>query len=531
MKRKYLFLSLFIFIFLIACSPDKNIKNNTENIEFIVDATQLSHSYQLKNPHAEFISKCEDLQTNENIKLLISLGTMESSGLKIKEITKADNKLNIYVDSLFVPDKLELAVPQAMVSLDRSLFDKSLDSYSFEIINHNGKLLDINLDMTDAISKIESHFKLAANVSPEINLIKKDDLLIWDIKYPATFDKSKPDLPLVKFSTQINAMDGSIIDSNKTLISNPIDDGLIIDIETDNYILYKKFPESAVEDKTREELWIYDINKDKSELLFTSDYTINSTQFSPDLSSISLIEGKEESSNLYIIPKKTKKAYKVLLAEGFSPDLSLWKDSNKLTLLQRLDNKTKICKYDINEEQQYDCLETSNLIHNISYNDGNYLFTEKIDKSLNKKIYSTKDFKSSQFVANGFNPEFINKNTFIFIEDEVNSDTNILNIYDLDRKEILYSLEGYIQNFQILSDDSISFIEKKKNYNHYILSKLSLEDISKNKKIEPEFISSTISDRVFYNKNHNLFYLNINIPFEHKYKNLTYLVDSIEDIN
>lgn len=534
MKKKYLFFNLFIFIFLIACSPKQSKENNIKNINFTVDKTHLSQAYQLTDPHAEFVSKGEDLEkSSENLKLLISLGAMESSGLKVKEITQTASKLSIYVDSIYDKDKLKLAIPQAMVTLDRSLLDKPLEDYSFEIINDNGKPLDIKLSMTDAISKVDSYFKLAANVSPDVHLVKKDDILIWDIKYVATFDKAEDNLPLVKFSTQINANDGNIIDSEKTLIANPIDNGLILNIETDNYILYKKSLDSSSKPSSKEELWIYNINTDKSELLFTSDYTINSTQFSPDLSFISLIESNNGNSSLYLIPKSTRKAYKVPLGEKFTPHLNVWKNNRKLILVEKLENKTRICRYDVVDEDQDGVIEIDNLIYHLSYENGNYLFTEEVDKSLNKKIYSTKDFKSLDLITHGFSPEFIGNNRMIYLEDVEDRDTNTLNIYDLDKKEIIYSIEGYIQNFQILSNKYISFIDKEENHNHYVLYGLSLDSFEKNAldKIKPEIVSNSISSRVYYNKNYDLFFLNVNIPFEHKYKDLIYLVDLIETSN
>lgn len=533
MKRKLLFSSLFIFIFLISCAPSKVNINNIEDIDFNIEDIKLSHSYQLKDPHVEIISNHSDLELNEDFKILVSLGIMESSGLNIKDITKDNNNIKIHVNSLYSEDNLQLAVPQALINVDKSLFDMPLENYSFEIINDNGNLLDIKLDMNDAISKVESHFKLKANISPDIQLVKQDESLVWIINYSAIFDQSTPDLPLVKFSAKINAMDGSILDSDKTLISNPIDNGLIVNIETDNFILYKKFLEASKDKNAKEELWIYDINSKESELIFTSDHTINSTQFSPDLSYISLIENCDNSSNLYLIPKKTKKSLKVTLSEGFSPDFNLWKSSNQLVLLERKDNKTKICQYNVENDEKSDCIQINTQIHNLSYKNGNYIFTEKIGKTLNKRIYFTKDFKSLDYLTNGFNPEFIDENNFIYLQDNEDSDTNYLNIYSLNKRKNLYSMEGYIENFQVLSKEDISFTEKKDNYNYYILSKLSLKDILNETpgKVETEFISCSISNRVFYNKNHDLFYLNIDLPFEHRYKHLTYLVDSIEDIH
>ena len=225
-------------------------KRHEEKLSFRIENIVLSKGFQSTDPNVEILKK------NNNLKLLASLGIVESSGVTIDKITKLDNNINIYINRLLDEGKVQLAIPQVMIEIQEPIVEK-LESLNFNIINQNYEPIYLKFNKKQILNNIYSQFKISSNTIPTVTLTKPKDTIIWNISFQNIYDKENYKSPLINFNVKVDALTGEIIDSKKDNISSYIDDGHLLDYIPSNHILYKK--QEVNKDGEFEILWVYDI--------------------------------------------------------------------------------------------------------------------------------------------------------------------------------------------------------------------------------------------------------------------------------
>lgn len=521
MRRMFsLLIFLSIILTLMGCSnadpilfkeANSNIKE--EEISYTVEQVLLSKGFQSVEPKVEVLKK--GLTT----KLIASLGLFQSSGIKVSKIVRIGNEMNIHLQNQSNEELSQLVVPQVIIEL-KGYKLKKLDDMQFNIINENFKPLKLKFGITDVINKIDSEFKIASNTSPITTLIPQDGKLLWDITYNNVFDKDNPEAPLANVSVLMDANTGDIITTKKTFISSLIDEGYILDYIANKYILYAKAERDIEKKVINEHLWYYDIENNEKSLIYSSNMKINNSRFSPDFEHISVIESKESLSSLYIIPKADRKAYKVLFEEPLTPNITAWKDSNTLYIVDNsLKDISNIYEYNIKENITRLKASIEKTITALRIEKDSFMITEEDKENVNYKISVTKDWKSFRLIDQGSCPKFINEKTIAYLKNSEKENKKELNIYDLELKEKYDVLELNISSFYIQPDGNIIILENNPSNNDFTVI---LYDI-KEKTRTP--ITKTNSDRVFYNAEKNLLYVYLQIPFESDKTELIYSID------
>lgn len=516
MKRVLIFIvTIFISFLCFGCgSIDKNDleTRNVEEMEFKVEKILLSKSFQSTDQSIEVINK------GKNTKLVLSLGLTESSGVEVGKIIRRDNEINIHVSSIYDDENLQLAVPQVTLEIEKPDFTKIKD-FKFNIVYDDFKPLKIKIGLNEVLSKIQSHFKISANASPHINLTKSNDNIIWDIFYDTIFDRDNPKVPLVSLSVSIDANSGDVLESKKIFISSSIDHGHVLSYIPNNYLLYKKPIENSSREDLKEQLWAYDLSSGEKSLVFSSNFKIHSAKYSPNLSYLSIIETSNNGAELYIVPKKDQKAYKICSEIGFNPKIMEWKDDNNLYLIEHVDQSSFIYSYNVEQDITDKLAQVNSSIDNLIIEEDIFLIVEAEEKDYNKKISSTSDWKNFNFIDYGFNPKFIGRDKLAYLQKDEKLDSNSLCLYDIRADENIHVMDGNISTFQIHSKENISYVKNNPSHNNFTLSKYSLEDK------DEIHMATLISDKVYYDTKREIVYANITLPFEHDKPEMIYLID------
>ncbi len=507
MNKKITILILILLTLLTSCTGKDTITNKTqeEELDFEVEKIQMTKSYQNITPYAEIKSNIEN---DSNLAILVSAGLTESEGLKVDRVTKEDNQIKIHITNLYGDNNI-LAVPQALVLLKNQ--DLNLkDNIKFVVENTEENQIDLKISMDDAINKLNSEYQLSSLTRAKVNLIREDDKLYWDIFYDAIFDKSEKQLPIISLRAILDTNTGDVIRLESNHLAEAIDEGNIVNYDTDKVILYKKNTPSNVEEKNLEELWSYNLDNKQKTLLFKSENTIINTQIRSDLKFISFIENKKGANNLYIVPKSSNNAFKVAIEEEINPSLSAWV-GNDLYLIENNKDKANVYKYSLNDDSLDLVSKLDFHVENFNYQSNYFILGESVEESLNKKIYITKDFNNIKDIGYGFNVKLKN-NTILYIEDLENSEDNLIKKYNInsDSHEEIYS--GLVNSFQLINDEIVYPVKLKSDNLYSIYSQNINSD-------DNEEIHTCFTNKLYSNKNKTLFYINISSPLE-KEKNM-----------
>lgn len=136
-KTTLLIIISLILLVLTACSESKNnikyelAEAEEKPVDYKINKIVLSKAFQITDENINIIEK------GENLKLLVNAGLVESSGINIDRITMSGNALNIYVARKMEENKVQLAVPQITLEIDKEI--KS-DPKKYKIQHHSSKL-------------------------------------------------------------------------------------------------------------------------------------------------------------------------------------------------------------------------------------------------------------------------------------------------------------------------------------------------------------------------------------------------------
>ena len=530
MKRMLL---LFIFITLISffsgCSDSKqnpiviketnSIENkNNENINFEVEQVVLSQGFQNIEPNVEIIKKVLDFR------LLASLGLVESSGVNVTKINKIGNDINIFVENETDTEKKHLSVPQILIDL-KGVRIKNKEDLTFNIINENYTPIKVKLGINEVVNKINSDFKISINTFPMVNILNKNDRILWELNYNNIFDKYNTETPIIDLSVLIDANSGSVIKSSKNFISSLIDEGYILDYIPNKFILYKKQENGEKNNGQKETLWVFDIEDNHSEILYSSKSKICCAKFSPDATHISILESSDENNELYVMEKQDKKAYKVLFKDYINPKIIRWKDKENLYIVDKNKDRSYIYFYNVEENETNLFAPIPKDIVDLQIMDDYFLITEGNEDKKDIKIYLTENFSQFEFDSHGFKPSFINENKIAFLKFNEKKDSNIFTIYDLDKNRYYDTLNLNITKFFSLDDENLALIEKKQSEHDFTLYKYNIRDK------ELTSMANINSDNVYYNDEKKFLYVNLSVPFESEKSQIVYALNLMKVAN
>ncbi len=516
-KKIIVLLYLLISTLLIGCSSAEQTAIDAasgskikENIEYTIEQIYFSKSFQSISPSIK-VSEVDGKN-----KISLNLGLSEYSEISIDDMKIEGDQFNVYISGNKDPSTKNLSVPQIILELkDNSIED--LKNIDFNIIYNDYEYIDIKYKINDVLNKLESQFELALNSSPNFNLIKKDDEILWKIEYKNIVSKDGENYPLINLSADVDANTGELLEYKKENISSVVDMGNILDFNNENSFLYEKTVDIK-KDKSQSELWLFDSIEKEKTLIYNCSLPISAAATSDDLSHIAFIEKNENLSQAYIYSKDDDKVYKLQLENDFNPQIIRWRTSDLLYLLENKENRSLIYSYDIKTNNVELVSDTNKNISNIVAGQNGFIVAETIEKSTNKKLSFTSDFKKYKSINDGFNPKFINNSTIAYLENDERLDIDYLVIYDLEGEKIFSKIMEDVVEYKPGSSGNIIYLKNNPNYKDFTLSNY-LIDLK-----ESTDLIDIIDKNVYYNDKENLIYLNVGLAVKDESLNIIYSI-------
>ena len=512
-------LVLIIAISLVGCkiddlpflNKDTQVSAEDTELKYKIAKVVLSKGYQSIEPSVEIQKKGND------VRLLVSVGLLETSGVKVSQVVKKGNIINIHVLNEDDEAKIQLAVPQIFLELVNAK-SINLDEIKFNIVNENYNTLDIKLGVNEVINKVKSDFNVTANTLPEVNISNVNDRYIWSITYNSIFDKDNYETPLVNLSVDIDANSGEVLKSTKGLISSYIDEGQILDYIMDKFILYKRTEVDMNSATEFESIWCFDISKNERTNLYRTNLDILSANFSPDHKYVSVIESNGAITELFIVKIDEKKAFKVIFEEGIIPSLARWYDNNNLYILDYDNNATNLYSFDVNDNRYEKVNTYEHNIIDIKVKNDVILLVEKNENNINNRIYFT-DLNMMRMIDTGFSPRIIDEDRIAYLKKNEKDDRNILHIYDISKYEEYDLIDINVSSISVISNEELFILEKNQAINDYTIHEYDI----KNKNLNP--LTRVNSPNIYYNKDKHLIYVDLILPYETNKQEIIYSVD------
>ncbi|WP_416198455.1 MAG: Peptidase S9 [Sporanaerobacter sp.] len=516
---KKIFLPLFITLLiltLVACNNANQKLETTKKLEekpigYKIEKIVLSKGYQTIEPNVELSTK--DGET----KLLASLGLLECSGVTIDKITKSGNEINIYTNRLLEDDKTQLVIPQADIVL-YDLGNENLKNIKFNIISQNYKPIELKFGKTQTLNKIYSHFKISPNTIPEVNLVRSKNSFVWNISFNNIFDKENLKAPLINLNVKADALTGEILSSEKNIISDYIDDGLIIDYIPKKYLLYKQ--EHTIDSKTSNILWLYNLQTKEKEKIYETNDSIYSAIFNPNSNCIALIENDKDETDIYLINTKDKMINKITPI-GYRHTWNMsWKDDFTLYFVDNNSkNKSTFFSYNIKDNVLENIFTTPKNISKFDINGDLIVFTEFDKNELNQNIYLTKDGATLKKIDEGYSVNFLNDDKIIYLKNIHDKNEDVLYSYSLKENLTQKETDLNVKNYIKLNSENLIIIAKNSCNNDYTLVKYNIKDNSF------ENLANITGDNLFYDEELNKGYISLSPPIENSKRHIIYSVD------
>lgn len=508
----------FLVLVLTSCTDlnfpnEKSADNKIEekSIKYKIEKIILSKGYQSLEPNVKILEK------DKTVKILVSLGLFESSGIEINKITKNNNEINIYTNRLLENDNTQLTIPQAIVKLSIS-DEEDLEDIKFNIINGNYDPIELKFGKAEILNKIYAQFKIAPNTTPEVNLVREKESFIWNIDFNSISDKDNLEAPLVDLHIKADANTGEIVHTNKKVISEYIDDGLILDYISDQNLLYKQ--DQIDSKKDTDMLWMYNLKNGEKEKIYETKDSIYSAHFSPDNRNIALIENDEEVSNIYLINVNEKTAKKITPIDYKNTWNIKWKDEDNLYFINNdTKNKSTLFKYNISNKDAERVFSVDKNISDFDFRGETFIFTQLNEKKVNENIYITEDGSTIVEIDKGYRISFLDDDSIVYLKNLEEEDSDIIYIYNLKNSSKISETELNIKDYIKLDSNNLLIIAKNSCNNDYTLVKYNIID----KLLEP--IAEITGEVFFYDKVLNKGYISISPPIENDKKHTIYSID------
>lgn len=511
-----LFISLLILL-TTGCSINKTSDleptkvTSEELLGFKIEKIVLSKGYQTLEP------KIESLTEDNKTKLSISFGLVECSGVTIDKITKKGNEINIYTNRLLEDDKTQLVIPQAIVSLEEAL-DVKKDEIKFNIVNQNYTPIELKFGKSQILNTIYSKFKIEPNSIPNVNLVRHKDGFIWDVVFNGIYDKGNLKTPLINLNVKADALTGEIIHSDKNIVSDYIDDGVILDYISKKYLLYKQ--ENTINGEDVNYLWLYDLAAKEKEKIYETNDNIYLARFSPNHKSISLIENDEGVSDIYLIDIEKKITNKITPV-GYSHTWKMkWKDLDNIYFLNNdTKDRSTLLSYNISNNSVEEVFKISKNISNFDIVENMFLLEEYDEKNINKNIFITKNGLTLEKIDEGHNVSFLDSDSIIYLKNIPEKNEDKLNLYNLNDKSIKLPTGIDVKNYLKLNSEVLLIIGKGVCENSYTLSSLNIVSGAVTE------IGSINNEHICYDEELNKGYISLTPPLENNNRNIIYSID------
>lgn len=518
MKKQVIFLS--IMLTLTACSV--NNKNNKpvegpiastsveKSIDFQIERTTLSKGFQSVNPHVEIVDK------DTEPAFLVNLGIVECSKINIDKITKASNEIKIYASRTIEENKKDIVVPQLLIKLD-GIDNVTLKDTKFSIINSNYEPIKVAYDKNQVLNNIYAQFKITSNTVPKINLINEDSKYIWDVDLHNIFAKEQIDFPLVYFKAKVDASSGEFIETSQQIISTTIDKGNIIDYVDGKSIIY--IQKINNKDGDYQNLWLYDIQKNKKEKIYSTHNTIYSAKFSPDLSKIAIIEHNGKLTDIFIVNLSDNTTQKITpLAYKHSWNIE-WYGKKLYALNNDEKSRATLLSFDLEKNEHQILFSVSKNISDFDVYNEKFVFTEFNEQQNTKEIFITSDGKELKKIDSGHIPKFIDSNILVYKKNVINQNKCTLWLYDINNKVKKSVTDMDIRSFSIIDSDTLVLVGRE-NYGTEFSSfiyKLNSGDLTA--------LGHVISETVYYNSKANTIYFSAIPPIDNLDTSQIYSID------
>lgn len=525
MKRILLIITMIYLVFLMtACTKNKPspiiIKDvdaaseiiQDDDIIFEIQQIILSKGFQNLDPKVEIQKK------DDGFRVLASLGLFETSGVNITDINKSGEEINIHVENIYDNDSIQLAIPQVIIEL-KDVKLRSIENVKFNILNENYDPLRVKLSANEVINKVNSDFQIVTNTSPEINIIKNGESLLWELNYKNILDKYNLETPVSNMSVIIDANSGELVKSSKNFISTLIDEGSILDYIPNEYILYKKDEKTLLDQNKRMSLWKYDIHENIREVIYSTNSEIISAQHSPNNDFIGVIESNNGSNQLYIISKEDHKAYKVMLDNPINPSIIRWKDNDNLYILSKTDIVSTVYNYNIKESTTEVVKIMNSDIVGMQIHGDDILITVKDEDSGKYFIQMTSNWNSFKLDEEGHFPRFLNDKYIGLLRfNEKNNNTELV-LLNKETGKKFTTFDLNISNYYRIDDNTIGIISSNSNNNDFTFYKYDI----KNRTLES--MVNLTSGKTYYNSEKELLYIDFTVPFESTKPQIIYSLD------
>lgn len=472
-----------------------------DNIIFNIEQTILAKGFQNLDPKVE-IQKKED-----GFRLLASLGLFETSGVHVTNINKSGNEIDIHVENKFSTFENQLAIPQVIIEL-KDLSLRSVENYTFNIINENYQPIKVKLSANEVINKVNSDFQIVTNTSPAIDMTKKGDKLFWELNYENILDKHNPETPVVDMSVIVDANSGELVESSKKFISALIDEGSILDYIPKEYILYIKDDKNLSEQNKGASIWLYDIKNNTKKVLYSTSSKIISAKHNPNLDSISILESVDGANRLYILGKEDVKPYRAVFDSSVNPLIVRWKDNSNIYILSKSDGKSTIYNYNIEEATSDLVTSIYSDVTGIQVQNDEAILTVRDKESEGSLIRMTSDWINFKIEKEGHSPIFISDKYLGVLKLNEKTETNELLILNKDDGSIYSNLDLNVTNYYKIDENTIGIISSNQKNNDFTFHKYNIADK------ELEGIVNISSSQAYYDTEKQVLYIDLKVPFE-----------------
>ena len=228
---------------------------------------------------------------------------------------------------------------------------------------------------------------------------------------------------------------------------------------------------------------------------------------------------------IFRIYGKENKAYKVLFEDSFNPNIVRWKDENNLLILTNGDGFSKIYNHDIRDAKTELVAIINKNIFDFRVKGKSYILVENHDTDKNKNIYITYDWNQLNYIGKGLNVRFLNDKMIVYLKENENDTSNILNIYNLEEMKVYDKVDLDVLSISTVTENGFLLIEKNQGANNFNIHQYNLEDK------ESTFITMVNNENILYDSNKNLIYVNLVVPYEAEKSEIIFSLDLEKLIN
>lgn len=499
-STKFLTLLLLSCLLLMGCSKINSVflsESGAEStdVNFYIDKTILSTSYQNTSPRAEIIK-----DRSEN-KILIYGGLVECSNVDVSKIKLEGTSLKIHLN-ISKDINSQLFIPQLTVIITDDI--SNLSSLDLEVVCDNYDPIKVNYNLVDIINKTKADYGLYSSTFPDVKIINNDDKYLWAVSFENVFQKENEEVPIINLDIYVDMKTGDIVKTNRTLVSNLIDYGNILFHSYGNGFVYLNDVIDESGNANSHNLYFYDLKSEAKKLILSTTTSITNAQMCNCSNNISFID---EQGNAYVYIYKDNIIKKIEELNGKSIDKLSWKNENELYLLDISgENDSRIYLYNISE-QKYSlyCQLNKNIVNIKSYGD-DIVIEELLYPEKNNNIYLINELGELNYVDQGYKTSIMNNDSLAYLKFDESRNTNSLYIYDLNKNLLISSIEKDFVYFTQTSKSNILAMENTGNsdlYQAYII------DLNNS---ELKQLGKVFGLKSFYDTDHDKIYINSQLP-------------------